>query len=54
MSFILSMVWKNLLRYRRRTLITAAAIAVALAMYIWIDASMFFSIFPVSKALKRN
>ena len=38
MSFILSMAWKNLLRYRRRTLITAAAIAVALAMYIWIDA----------------
>lgn len=37
MSFILSMAWRNLLRYRRRTLITAVAIAVALAMYIWID-----------------
>jgi ABC-type lipoprotein release transport system permease subunit len=38
MSFILSMALKNLLRYHRRTLITAVAIAVALAMYIWIDA----------------
>ena len=37
MQTILSLAWKNLLRYRRRTLITAAAIAVGLAMYILVD-----------------
>lgn len=37
MRFLLSLAWKNLARYRRRTLITAGAIAVGLAMFIFID-----------------
>ena len=37
MPFILSLAWKNLSRYRRRTVITAIAIAVGLAIYILMD-----------------
>ena len=37
MRFLLLLAWKNLARYRRRTLITAGAIAVGLAMFIFID-----------------
>ncbi len=37
MKFLISLSWKNLSRYRKRTIITASAIAVGLAMYIFID-----------------
>lgn len=37
MRFLLTLAWKNLARYRRRTLITAGAIAVGLGMFIFID-----------------
>lgn len=37
MKFLITLAWKNLSRYRRRTLITAAAIAVGLGMFIYID-----------------
>jgi putative ABC transport system permease protein len=37
MKFLLSLAWKNLFRYARRTFITAAALAVGIAAYIWID-----------------
>jgi len=37
MRMLLSLAWKNLLRHRRRTLVTAVAIATGLAMYIWVD-----------------
>jgi putative ABC transport system permease protein len=37
MKFLLSLAWKNLFRYGRRTFITAAALAVGIAAYIWID-----------------
>jgi len=37
MRFLLTLAWKNLSRYRRRTLITAGAIAVGLASFIFID-----------------
>jgi ABC-type lipoprotein release transport system permease subunit len=38
MKFLISLAWKNLSRYRRRTIITAVAIAVGIALFIWIDA----------------
>ncbi len=37
MSFLLSLAWKNLSRYRKRTIITAAALAVGLGSYIFMD-----------------
>ena len=37
MKFLLSLAWKNLFRHSRRTLITAAAIAVGLSVYIFMD-----------------
>ncbi len=37
MKFLLSFAWKNLFRHSRRTLITAAAIAVGLSVYIFMD-----------------
>ncbi len=38
MKFLISLAWKNLSRYRRRTIITAVAIAVGIALFIWMDA----------------
>ncbi len=38
MKFLLTLAWKNLSRYRRRTIITATAIAVGIALYILVDA----------------
>ena len=37
MKFILELAAKNLMRYKRRTLITAIAIAMGLMMYIFVD-----------------
>jgi putative ABC transport system permease protein len=37
MRFLLSLAWKNLSRYSRRTVITAAALAVGVAVFIWLD-----------------
>ena len=37
MKFLLSLAWKNLSRYRKRTIITASAIAVGLAVYLLSD-----------------
>jgi ABC-type lipoprotein release transport system permease subunit len=37
MKFLLSLAWKNLSRYRRRTTITAVALAVGVAVFIWMD-----------------
>jgi ABC-type lipoprotein release transport system permease subunit len=37
MSFLLSLAWKNLSRYKRRTLITACALAFGIAMFLWMD-----------------
>jgi ABC-type lipoprotein release transport system permease subunit len=37
MRFLIALAWKNLSRYRRRTLITACALAVGVAVYIWMD-----------------
>ncbi|MBN2551402.1 MAG: ABC transporter permease, partial [Spirochaetales bacterium] len=37
MKFLLSLAWKNLSRYRRRTLLTAGALAVGLLMFIFLD-----------------
>jgi len=34
---LLSLAWKNLLRYRRRTLITAVALATGVAVFVWMD-----------------
>ncbi len=36
-KWVVGLAFKNLLRYKRRTLITASAIAFGLTMYIWID-----------------
>ncbi|MCK5736397.1 MAG: ABC transporter permease, partial [Spirochaetaceae bacterium] len=36
-TWVIRLAFKNLLRYKRRTLITAGAIAFGLIMYIWID-----------------
>ena len=38
--FLLSFAFKNLMRYRRRTLITAAALAYGIAMYLLIDSML--------------
>ena len=38
--FIVSLAWKNLMRYRRRTLITALAIAAGISMYIAVDSML--------------
>ena len=37
MRFLLSLAWKNLSRYRKRTIITATALAVGLGAYIFMD-----------------
>ena len=37
MKFILELAAKNLLRYKRRTIITSIAIAMGLMMYIFVD-----------------
>jgi ABC-type lipoprotein release transport system permease subunit len=37
MKFLLALAWKNLSRYSRRTIITAAALAVGVAVFIWMD-----------------
>jgi putative ABC transport system permease protein len=37
MSFLLSLAWKNLSRYRRRTLITSGALAAGLLFFIFLD-----------------
>ena len=37
MSFLASLAWKNLSRYRRRTVITATALGVGLAIYLLVD-----------------
>ena len=37
MSFLLSLSWKNLSRYKRRTLLTACALAFGIAMFLWMD-----------------
>jgi ABC-type lipoprotein release transport system permease subunit len=37
MRFLASLAWKNLSRYRRRTLITASAVGVGLAVYLLVD-----------------
>ena len=37
MRFLLALAWKNLSRYRRRTIITAAAIAFGLVVYVFMD-----------------
>lgn len=40
MKFLISLAFKNLTRYKRRTLITASAIAFGLMMYIFIDSML--------------
>ncbi|MFA6706959.1 MAG: ABC transporter permease, partial [Sphaerochaetaceae bacterium] len=40
MKFILQLALKNLTRYKRRTIITAVAIAVGLSMYIMVDSML--------------
>lgn len=37
MKFLIGLAWKNLSRYKRRTIITASAIAVGLSMFIFMD-----------------
>lgn len=37
MKFLFSLAWKNLFRYRRRTLITAGTLAAGIAVFIWLD-----------------
>jgi ABC-type lipoprotein release transport system permease subunit len=37
MKLLLALAWKNLSRYRRRTLITAGALAAGVAVFIWLD-----------------
>jgi ABC-type lipoprotein release transport system permease subunit len=37
MKFLLGLAWKNLSRYRRRSLITAGALAAGVAVFIWLD-----------------
>ena len=38
MKFILGLAWKNMSRHRKRTMITSAAIAFGIAIFIWMDA----------------
>jgi ABC-type lipoprotein release transport system permease subunit len=40
MKFIITLAFKNLMRYKRRTIITAVAIAFGLMMYIFIDSML--------------
>jgi putative ABC transport system permease protein len=40
MKFTFSLAWKNLFRYTRRTIITSVAIAIGLAIYVWVDGWM--------------
>ncbi|MFP4364375.1 MAG: ABC transporter permease [Spirochaetia bacterium] len=40
MKFLISLAWKNLSRYGRRTVITAIAIAVGLGLYIFVDSML--------------
>lgn len=40
MKFLISLAFKNLTRYKRRTIITAGAIAVGLMMYIFVDSML--------------
>ena len=40
MNFIISLAFKNLTRYKRRTLITAIAIAFGIMMYVFIDSML--------------
>ena len=40
MRFLAVLAWKNLSRYRRRTLITAAALAVGLAIFVLMDSML--------------
>ncbi len=40
MKFLISFAFKNLTRYKRRTLITAGAIAIGLMMYIFVDSML--------------
>ncbi len=40
MKFLISLAFKNLTRYKRRTLITAGAIAIGIMMYIFIDSML--------------
>ena len=40
MKFIISLAFKNLTRYKRRTMITAGAIAVGIMMFIMVDSML--------------
>ena len=40
MKFLIILAWKNLSRYRKRTIITAAALAFGLGMYIFMDSML--------------
>ena len=37
MRFLLGLAWKNLSRYKKRTMITASAIAIGLGIFIFMD-----------------
>jgi putative ABC transport system permease protein len=50
MKFIFRLAWKNLSRYRKRTIITAAALAVGLGAYIFMDSW----ILGIEKESERN
>ncbi|MBN2323576.1 MAG: ABC transporter permease [Spirochaetes bacterium] len=50
MKFLLRLAWKNLSRYRKRTIITAAALAVGLGAYIFMDSW----ILGIEKESERN
>ena len=50
MAFILSFALKNLSRHRRRTIITASAIAFGIGVFIWMDAFLL----GVEKDSERN
>ncbi|MBA7532869.1 hypothetical protein ES705_25099 [subsurface metagenome] len=40
MKFLITLAWKNLSRYRKRTIITAAALAFGLGLYIFMDSML--------------
>ncbi|MBN1410331.1 MAG: ABC transporter permease [Spirochaetales bacterium] len=40
MKFLILLAWKNLFRYKKRTFITCIAIAVGIAIFIWVDGFM--------------
>jgi putative ABC transport system permease protein len=50
MKFLLSLAWKNLSRYRKRTIITAVALAVGLGTYIFMDSWLL----GIEKESERN